>query len=143
MEKPFKRSTADRIGDSIFTLLAGIGIGPADSLITTGRISGKRRSVPVVPVNEGDQSWVVAPYDPVAWVLNARASGEVGLKRGRSERRYRVRELPPDEAGPVLKHYVKIAPAARSAFEAKTDDPVSAFVAEADRHPVFALAPQG
>ena len=141
MAKSFERSTAYRIGDALFTALAAIGVGPADSLITTGRISGNRHSVPVVPVRDGDRTWIVAPYGPVAWVQNARAAGEVGLRRGRSERRYRVHELPADEAGAVLKQYVQIAPAARSAFEATPDDPVSAFIAEAGRHPVFALEP--
>lgn len=141
MTEPFKRTTTDRIGNTVFTALAGIGVGPADSLITTGRKTGARHSVPVVPVRDGNQIWIVAPYGPVDWVRNARAAGAVGLKRGRTEQRYRVRELSLDEAGPILKQYVQIAPGARSAFDAKRDDPVSAFVAEAERHPVFALEP--
>jgi hypothetical protein len=44
-----------------------------------------------------------------------------------------------DQAGPVLKRYVDLAPKARSQFDASPDDPVDEFTAEADRHPVFEL----
>ena len=56
-------------------------------------------------------------------------------------RDYAVREVTAEEAGPVLKRYVAVATATRPYFAADKDAPVEAFVAEADRHPVFALLP--
>ena len=56
-------------------------------------------------------------------------------------RDYAVREVTAEEAGPVLTRDVAVATATRPYFAADKDAPVEAFVAEADRHPVFALLP--
>ena len=58
-------------------------------------------------------------------------------------RGYLIREIPLGEAGPVLKQYVRIAPATRAYFQAQMDSAVEDFAAEADRHPVFELTPVG
>jgi len=52
-----------------------------------------------------------------------------------------VREVGADEAGRVLARYVELAPTTRSSFAAAPGSPASAFAAEAERHPVFALSP--
>jgi hypothetical protein len=52
---------------------------------------------------------------------------------------YSVQELSPQEAGPVLKKYLAIASATRPYFIATKTSPVEEFVAEAGKHPVFAL----
>ena len=67
----------------------------------------------------------------------------MSLARRRDTRDYTIREVPPDEAGPVLKRYVRIARSTRPYFQATKDSPVEDFVAEADRHPVFELTPAG
>ena len=72
---------------------------------------------------------------------NARAAGRVTLRRGRESGEYAVREVGAAEAGPVLKRYVSIATRTRAFFEAGKDSPFEAFVAEANLHPVFELAP--
>jgi hypothetical protein len=77
----------------------------------------------------------------VSWVHNARAAGRVTLGRRGRRHDYGVREVPTAEAGPVLKRYVGVATATRPYFQADKDAPVEAFVAEADRHPVFELRP--
>ena len=66
----------------------------------------------------------------------------MNLARRRDTRDYTIREASPEEAGPVLKRYVRLAPSTRPYFQA-TKDPVEDFVAEADRHPVFELIPAG
>ena len=129
----------DRLGDALFRGLTRLGIGPAWSLTTRGRRTGRLHTVPVIPVDNGRQQWLVSPYGEVSWVLNARAAGQVQLSRGRTTRIWRVREVAAAEAGPVLKRYVRIASATRPYFTASVDAPVAVFVAEADRHPVFAL----
>jgi hypothetical protein len=74
-------------------------------------------------------------------VHNARAARQVTLRHGRDRHDYAVREVRPEEAGPVLKRYVGIASRTRAYFQAGRDSPVEEFVAEAHRHPVFELTP--
>jgi deazaflavin-dependent oxidoreductase (nitroreductase family) len=109
------------------------------SLLITGRRTGQSRRTPVIPVRQGDRLWLVAPYGEVSWVMNARASGQVGLRRGRHTDNYTIREAPAAEAGRVLKQYVEVASATRPYFLADSTAPVSEFVAEAHLHPVFEL----
>ena len=108
-----------------------------------GRKTGTQRKTRVTLVEEGTEKWLVAPYGPVSWVLNARAAGRVTLRRGKHAGVYAVREIPAAEAGPVLKKYVAIAGATRSYFKATKDSPVAEFVAEAAVHSVFELTPAG
>ena len=124
--------------------LVRAGLVPRSYLLTTrGRKTGRPRTNPVVPVDHGGRRWLVAPYGPVSWVLNARAAGRVSLTRRRDTRDYTIREVPPGEAGPILKRYVHISTAPWPYFQATRDSPVEDFVAEADRHPVFELIPAG
>ena len=139
--REYRRSRGDRAGDALFSALARAGVGPAHLLTTRGRRTGRLRTTPVILVVQGQQRWLVAPYGAVPWVLNARAAGQVRLRRGRDRRDYTLRQLPPEKAGPILQRYLRIAPATRPYFRASKDSPVAAFIAEADRHPVFALTP--
>jgi len=141
--RQFRMSGADRAGDAIFSWLARAGIGPAHLLTTRGRKTGRPRTTPVILVQQEQQRWLVAPYGAVSWVLNARAAGRVTLRRGRDSRDYTIRELPPEESGPILQRYIHIAPAARPYFQAGKGSPVQDFIAEADHHPVFGLTPIG
>ncbi len=128
-----------RLGNSVFAWLARRGIGPAHLLTTRGRRTGRSHSLPVILVQDSGRRWLVAPYGPVPWVLNARAAGQVMLQRGHDRHDYRIREVTAEESGPVLKRYLAVATATRPYFKATKDSPVSAFVAEAHRHPVFEL----
>jgi len=124
--------------------LTRAGLLPRSYLLTTrGRKTGRPRTNPVVPVEHGGRRWLVAPYGPVSWVHNARAAGRVSLTRRRDTRDYTIREVSPEEAGPVLQRYLRLAPSARPYFQASKDSPVKDFVTEADRHPVFELTPVG
>lgn len=121
--------------------LIRLGVVPGTYLLTVpGRKTGQPHSNPVTIV-EGDegQRWLVAPYGTVGWVRNARAAGRVTLTRRGQAREYTLREVPPDEAGPVLKRYVALARVTRPYFTAHPDAPAPEFAAEAGRHPVFEL----
>lgn len=135
------RTLGWRVGNTIVSVLARAGIGPIHLLTIRGRRTGRPHTIPVVPVEQDDRRWLVAPYGVVSWVHNARAAGRVSLRRGRDRGEYAVREVGPDEAGPVLKRYVSIASRTRASFQASKDSPVEDFVAEAHRHPVFELIP--
>ena len=140
---PAKRllpSAGRRFGDRLVMALVRLAAVPHTYVLTTrGRKSGQLRSVPVSLVEDGDDKWLVAPYGPVSWVQNSRAEGRVTLSRRGRVGMYAVREVSAAEAGPVLKKYLTIAGATRPYFTATRDSPVEEFVAEAGKHPVFAL----
>ena len=138
--REYRPGRSRHVENTMMSALVRVGLVPRSCLLTTrGRKTGRPRTNPVVPVECGGRRWLVAPYGPVSWVHNARAAGRVSLTRRRDTRDYTIREVSPDEAGPVLKRYVRIAPATRRYFQATMDSPVEDFVAEAARHPVFEL----
>jgi deazaflavin-dependent oxidoreductase (nitroreductase family) len=138
--KTYRTNRVTKALNSVMIVLTRASFVPRAAVLTVeGRTSGEPRSTPVTAIEQGGRRWLVAPYGVVSWVRNVRASGEVTLTRGRTSRRFAVREAVPDEAGPVLKRYVVVAPIVLPYFAANRDDPVDAFIAEADRHPVFEL----
>lgn len=140
--KRFHPGRGQQIGNAVMTVVARWGLIPHTYVMTTrGRKTGTPRSNPVTLVERGENRWLVAPYGPVAWVLNARAAGRVTLSRRGKAQDYDIEELAADSAGPILKDYVQIASATKSYFQATKTSPVAEFTAEASRHPVFALTP--
>jgi deazaflavin-dependent oxidoreductase (nitroreductase family) len=140
--RQYRPSRGRRVGDAIISVFIRAGLVPSSYLLTTrGRKTGRMRTNPVTAVVHDGKRWLVAPYGPVSWVYNARAAGRVTLRRRLEVREYAIREVSTQEAGPVLKQYVRIATATRPYFRATKDSPVEDFVAEADRHPVFELTP--
>jgi deazaflavin-dependent oxidoreductase (nitroreductase family) len=135
------RSLGWRAGNALVGVFARAGVGPIHLLGTRGARTGRVHTVPVVPVDHDGRRWLVAPYGPVEWVHNTRADGLVQLRYGRTNETFTAREASAEEAGPVLKRYVAVATKTRSQFEATETSSVEAFVAEADRHPVFELTP--
>jgi len=140
----FHMTRGRRAGDAVIGLFIRAGWVPGSYLLTTtGRKTGKPRTTPVTLVERDGHRWLVAPYGPVAWVHNARAAGRVSLSRRGRRLEYTVREVTADEAGPVLKDYVRRARPTRPYFDATPGAPVADFVAEAGRHPVFELTVAG
>ena len=140
--RQFRPSRGRRVGDAIMSMFVRAGLVPSTYLLTTrGRKTGRPLTHPATVVDQDGRRWLVAPYGQVSWVRNARAAGRVTLGRRGDWRDYAVREVPAEEAGPVLKRYVGVATATRPYFGADKDAPVAAFAAEADRHPVFELLP--
>ena len=147
-KKRLQTSGGRRAGDAMVATLTRWGLVPHTYVLTTiGRKTGRPRSTPVTLVEKGDQRWLVAPYGPVSWVLNARAAGKVSIGRRGRAHDFTIEELSAEQAGPILQEYLKIAGATRPYFEATKASPVADFVAEASRHPVFELTaiadPQG
>ena len=137
----FRRTRLRRLGDTLVAPLARMGLAGRRTHVLTvrGRRSGRPYSSPVQLVLDGETRWLVAGYGEREWVKNARAAGEVELTRARRTRRYRVEELPAEEAAPVLRTYVRTTPLVKPYFRAGADAPVEAFVADAADHPVFRL----
>lgn len=140
--RQFRPSRTRRVGDAIMSVFVRAGLVPSTYLLTTtGRRTGRPRTNPATVVEHDNTRWLVAPYGVVSWVRNARVDPRVVVRRRRDRREYTVREASAQEAGPVLKEYVRVATATRPYFQASEDAPVRDFIAEADRHPVFELIP--
>ena len=140
--RSFHMTTARRVGDRVMRPLIRLGLVPGTYLLTVrGSKTGTPHTNPVTRVEDEDgRRWLVAPYGVVGWVRNARAAGRVTLSRRGHTVEYTLREVSPDEAGPVLKRYVALAKVTRPYFTAQPDAPAAEFAAEADRHPVFELS---
>lgn len=142
--RQFRASRGRRVGDAIISVFVRAGLVPSTFLLTTrGRKTGRLLTNPATIVEHDGKRWLVAPYGVVSWVHNARAAGQVTLRRRRDVRDYTVREVTAEEAGPVLKRYVQVATATRPYFQATKESPVADFIAEAPQHPVFELTPVG
>jgi deazaflavin-dependent oxidoreductase (nitroreductase family) len=141
MARQYRLGPLRRAINAVMTPLVKVGVGPGYTylLTTTGRKSGKPRTTPVNIIDVDGERWLVSSYGNVGWVHNVRASPRVTLRRGRRETSFRAEAVEPEPAGPVLKVYVRRVPITAPYFDAKRDDPVDRFVAEADRHPVFRL----
>jgi deazaflavin-dependent oxidoreductase (nitroreductase family) len=139
--KPYRRSYWRRALNAVVRPLARAGLtGPRTHLLTVrGRKTGKPWSTPVSIVRNGDARWLVAPYGERSWVQNARAAGWVELRRGRRRERLSVEELPPERAVPVLRRYYEQGRVTRPFFDVTLDSSTAEWLAEAPRHPVFAL----
>jgi deazaflavin-dependent oxidoreductase (nitroreductase family) len=145
MPKPYRKSLWRRALNTLVRPLARLGLtGPRTHLLTVrGRRSGRSWSTPVSIVREGGERWLVAPHRDRNWVLNARAAGEVELRRGRRREVVGVEELAPVDAVPVLRRYYELGRVTRRFFEVSLDSPHEEWLAEAPSHPVFRLTARG
>ncbi len=143
MAKSYRLTPLRRLANGLMRLLLRLGLAPGTMMLLTvpGRRSGTPHSTPVTLVEENGQRWLVAPYGPVGWVHNARAAGQVELSQGRRSETVRVEELAPEAAVPTLKLYMERVPITRPYFDAAPDAPLTAFVTEAAKHPVFQILP--
>ena len=118
------------------------GLIPHTFILTTkGRKTGQLHSTPATLVEEGEQKWLVAPYGPVPWVLNARAAGRVTVSR-----RGRVHHVSGDRGvGRRGRSGAQGVPPHRRRDEVllrgDQGSPAAEFAAEAHHHPVFELTP--
>jgi len=121
------------------------GRGPSflHLLTVRGRRTGEPRSTPVSVMELDHRRYLVAPYEPVNWVKNARVAGEVSLARGDRTERFTVRELGPEEAVPLLRKYLREIKAVRPYFDVNADSPEGEFRGIAPSKPVFELTPRG
>lgn len=101
------RLSGGRIGSHV----AGL---PVLLLTTTGRNTGKRRTVPLSYFDDGGVPVVIgskggAPRHP-AWYLNLQAEPEVEVQIGREHRRLRARPARPEEAARLWPLILERAP---------------------------------
>jgi deazaflavin-dependent oxidoreductase (nitroreductase family) len=135
-------SRGRRLINGVVTPLVRLGLAGRNTYLLTveGRKSGRHFSTPIMLVVDGDKRWLVAPNGERNWVKNARAAGWVQLSRAGTTDRLAVTEVDAAEAGPVLRKYLRSNRVTSPFFDARADDPVEAFIAEAPLHPVFRLS---
>jgi deazaflavin-dependent oxidoreductase (nitroreductase family) len=143
MAKTYRLGPGRKAINRVMTALLRLGVPTPQKtsyLMTThGRTSGLDRTTPVNLVEADGERWLVSPYGDVGWVHNLRANGALQLHRGRGQESLVAEEVRPEEAGPILKRYVRQVRITAPFFDARRTDPVESFVAEAGRHPVFRL----
>ena len=107
-----------------------------------GRKTGRVYAAPVNLLEMAGRHFLVAPRGRTQWVRNAEAAGEVGLKRGASRRRFRIRAVPDAQKPEMLKAYLdRFKLAVQRYFPVPAGSEARAFRDVADRYPVFELLP--
>ena len=105
-----------------------------------GRKTGRPHTTPVTVLARGGERWLVGPYGNVAWVKNARACGQVTLRRRGYRETLSVREVDAATEAPILKAYLASEPITRRAVGVDPDA-IAEWEAIAPNHPVFHLEP--
>jgi deazaflavin-dependent oxidoreductase (nitroreductase family) len=124
--------------------LVGLGIGPSymQLLQVRGRKTGRLYSTPVNMLQVAGKPYLVAPRGRTQWVRNAEATGEILLKRGRRQRKYRLRPVPDVEKPEILKLYLDIYKSqVQRYFPVPAGSPPAALREIAANYPVFEMLP--
>jgi deazaflavin-dependent oxidoreductase (nitroreductase family) len=121
---------------------SAIGLPPRFMAVleVPGRVSGQRRSVPVVIATVDGERYLVSMLGPGSdWVLNVEAAqGKAVIRHGR-RRRVQLVAVPPEERAPILREYVRIAPSGRQHFPLPVGAALSEFAAIAKDYPVYRI----
>jgi len=115
------------------------GMGPMHLLSVPGRVSRQLRSTPVSLLDYDGKHWLVAGFAEADWVKNIRVSGWGVLTKGKRIERVMVAEIPAEERAPILRAFVQRMVGGRFAFSIGPDEPLAAFAAIADQHPIFQI----
>src|SRR5579864_7810707 len=101
-------STVERIFNRVYGFLVGLGLGFSYNYLlqVRGRKSGRSYSTPISLLELEGKRFLVAPRGRTQWVRNAEAAGEVTLKKGRKQQRFRLRAIPDADKPEILKAYL-------------------------------------
>jgi deazaflavin-dependent oxidoreductase (nitroreductase family) len=124
------------------TWWCGLGLASTEMAVleVRGRISGRRRSTPVVVATVEGKSYLVSMLGLDSdWVKNVEAAhGHAVLRRGRTRPVHLV-GVPPLERAPILREYVRVATSGRRHFPVLAGAPLSEFEKIAERYPVYRI----
>jgi len=132
----------EKIFNRVFGFLVGIGLPFPNKylLLVRGRKSGKLYSTPVNLLELKGKRFLVAPRGRTQWVRNAEAAGEVTLKKGSAQLKFRLRPVAETEKPEVLKAYLdSFKSEVQRYFPVAAGSPAEAFVGLAADFPVFEL----
>jgi deazaflavin-dependent oxidoreductase (nitroreductase family) len=132
-----------RLIDRGGALICALGVAPnyMITLEVPGRRTGRVFRLPLVMVVVDGERYLVSMLgEDVNWVRNVKAvDGRVTLRHGRSEQ-VRLEEVAPEHRAPVLKDYLKRAPAARAHLPVHKDASLAEFERVSGEFPVFRVA---
>jgi deazaflavin-dependent oxidoreductase (nitroreductase family) len=137
-------STVERVFNSVFGFLVGIGLGFSYNYLlqVRGRKSGKLYSNPINLLEIAGKRYLVAPRGQTQWVRNAEAANEIALKKGSTKLKFRLRPLQSPEKLQILRVYLDtFKREVQTYFPVPAGSPVEAFVSIADNYPAFELLP--
>ena len=100
-----KLSPVERVFNKVFGVLVGLGLGlPHNYLLQVrGRRTGRVYSNPVDLLDFQGKRFLIAGRGHTQWVRNAKAAGEVVLKKGLKRQRFHVRAVPNEEKPDILR----------------------------------------
>lgn len=102
-------------------------------LTTTGRRTGKRRTVPLCSLRDGENVVVIGSYGgldrPPAWWLNLEAHPDALLENGRNRRPVRARTASPEERSRLWAEVTAQAPGYLE-YERRTDREIPVVILE-------------
>ncbi len=105
-----------------------------------GRKSGRTYSTPVDVLGYGGRRYLVAARGDTQWVRNARASGQVMLRKGTRREECRLRAVADREKPELLKAYLdRFKMTVQRYFPIAAGSPVEKFAPVAAGYPVFEL----
>lgn len=133
-----KEYEAPKAVNRLMILVSSLGVGPSVVLTTTGRKSGRFRSVPVSPIIIDGAEYLVAPYGAVGWVENARANPRATLRKGRKTRGVQLVEVTSDVA-PVVAAYYERERFARPYMDVPDSPTLADFETASGLFPVFRI----
>src|SRR6266536_2532100 len=113
MATTFRPPLFIRLGNALTTMLLRRVVRMATTTLLTvpGRKSGLPRTTPVTVIEHDGGRYVQSPFGEVDWVRNLRAAGTATLTRGRHSETVSAIELTAEQAAPILRHALTIAPA--------------------------------
>ncbi|HEY1731157.1 MAG TPA: nitroreductase family deazaflavin-dependent oxidoreductase [Terriglobales bacterium] len=139
----FRQPTAvEQLFNRIFGFMVGLGLGFRHNYLlqVPGRKSGKLYSTPINLLERNGKRYLVAPRGRTQWVRNAEAAGEVTLKRGSFQQRFRVVPVADSDKPELLKAYLeKFKAEVQRYFPLAAGSDVEAFESIAADYPVFEL----
>ena len=123
------------------SVLARLGVGRTQLMITTGRTSGQARRVPVSPIVVDGVEYLVSPYGERAWVHNVPANPMATLRHGSKQRQVRLEEVG-DRAAVVAGYYARES-FSRPYMDVPENPTLDDFAARSAEFPVFRITPAG
>ena len=139
----FREPTAvEKFLNRAMGVLVGWGLGPSHMRVleVRGRKSGRIYSTPVDLLELGGKRYLVAPRGRTQWVRNAEAAGEIVLKRGGTQERFRLRAIADAEKPAILKAYLDSFKAeVQLYFSVRAGSAAAEFATVAGQYPAFEL----
>jgi deazaflavin-dependent oxidoreductase (nitroreductase family) len=137
-----KPTTIERIFNGTFGLIVRFGGGLKHNyeLEVRGRKSGKVFRTPVNLLEFKGKRFLIGTRGETQWARNARAAGEIALRKGSQRTAFKLRELGEPEKLEVVKEFLdRFAKTVQRYYVAKPGAPAAEFGQDAAKMPVFEL----